>query len=69
MYEKSNSTKYNSFIKSKKVNQHRMNIELILTNQKVIPEHTDLTEAILGELKLLAEYNDQLETFKKYYDK
>lgn len=52
-----------------KVNQHRMNIELILTNQKVIPEHTDLTEAILGELKLLAEYNDQLETFKKYYDK
>lgn len=52
-----------------KVNQHRINIELILTNQKVIPEHTDLTEAILGELKLLAEYNDQLETFKKYYDK
>ena len=52
-----------------KVNQHRMNIELILSNQKVIPEHTDLTEAILGELKLLAEYNDQLETFKKYYDK
>lgn len=52
-----------------KVNQHRMNIELILNNQKVIPEHTDLTEAILGELKLLAEYNDQLETFKKYYDK
>lgn len=52
-----------------KVNQHRMNIELILTNQKVIPEHTDITEAILGELKLLAEYNDQLETFKKYYDK
>ena len=52
-----------------KVNQHRINIELILSNQKVIPEHTDLTEAILGELKLLAEYNDQLETFKKYYDK
>ena len=52
-----------------KTNQHRMNIELILNNQKVIPEHTDLTEAILGELKLLAEYNDQLETFKKYYDK
>ena len=51
-----------------KVNQHRMNIELILTNQKVIPEHTDLTEAILGELKLLAEYNDQLETFKKYFE-
>ena len=52
-----------------KVNQHRMNIELILSNQKVIPEHTDLTEAILEELKLLAEYEDQLETFKKYYDK
>ena len=51
-----------------KVNQHRMNIELILSNQKVIPEHTDLTEAILGELKLLAEYNDQLETFKKYFE-
>ena len=50
-----------------KVNQHRMNIELILSNQKVIPEHTDLTEEILGELKLLAEYNDQLETFKKYF--
>jgi len=51
-----------------KVNQHRMNIELILTNQKVIPEHTDLTEAILGELKLLAEYNNQLETIKKYFE-
>jgi hypothetical protein len=49
--------------------QHKLNIKLLLENQQTIPEHKDITEAILGELKLLAEYEDQLETFKKYYDK
>ena len=52
-----------------KATQHKLNIKLLLENQQTIPEHMDITEAILGELKLLAEYEDQLETFKKYYDK
>jgi len=51
-----------------KATQHKLNIRLLLENQQTIPEHTDITEAILAELKLLAEYEDQLETFKKYYD-
>tara|TARA_R100001509_G_scaffold144040_1_gene100160 strand:+ start:141 stop:344 length:204 start_codon:yes stop_codon:yes gene_type:complete len=50
-----------------KVTQHKVNINLLLENQVTIPEHTDITEAILAELKLLAEYEDQLETFKKYF--
>ena len=52
-----------------KATQHKLNIRLLLENQQTIPEHTDITEAILGELKLLVDYEDQLETFKKYYDK
>ena len=51
-----------------KATQHKLNIKLLLENQQTIPEHTDITEAILGELKLLAEYEDQLETFKKYFE-
>ena len=48
--------------------QHKLNIKLLLENQQTIPEHTDITEAILGELKLLVDYEDQLETFKKYFE-
>ena len=39
-----------------KATQHKLNIKLLLKNQQTIPEHTDITEAILGELKLLAEF-------------
>ena len=51
-----------------KATQHKLNISLLLENQVTIPEHTDITEAILAELKLLAEYEDQLKTFKKYFE-
>tara|TARA_Y100001938_G_scaffold92702_1_gene127112 strand:- start:291 stop:494 length:204 start_codon:yes stop_codon:yes gene_type:complete len=50
-----------------KATQHKLNIRLLLEKQQTIPEHTDITEAILGELKLLSEYEDQLEIFKKYF--
>ena len=50
-----------------KATQHKLNIRLLLEKQQTIPEHTDITEAILEELKLLSEYEDQLEIFKKYF--
>ena len=50
-----------------KATQHKLNIRLLLEKQQTIPEHTDITKAILGELKLLSEYEDQLEIFKKYF--
>ena len=48
-----------------KATQHKINIQLLVENQQTIPEHTDITEAILGELKLYSEYEDQLSSFKK----
>ncbi len=50
-----------------KARQHKLNIDLLLDHTQSIPEHTDITEAILAELKLLSEYQDQLDTFKRYY--
>ena len=50
-----------------KTRQHKLNIDLLLDHTQSIPEHTDVTEAILAELKLLSEYQDQLDTFKRYY--
>ena len=50
-----------------KTRQHKLNIDLLLDRTQSIPEHTDVTEAILAEMKLLSEYQDQLDTFKRYY--
>ncbi len=48
--------------------KHRMNIEIYLKNASGIGEHPDVLESIEKELKIIAEYDDQLEVIKKYFD-
>jgi len=50
------------------INKHKMNVEVYLTNPAGIGEHPDVLEAIEQELKVIAEYEDQLEIISKYFD-
>jgi len=48
--------------------KHSMNVEVYLKNAAGIGEHPDVLEAIEKELKIIAEYDDQLEVIKKYFE-
>ena len=48
--------------------KHKMNVEIYLKNASGIGEHPDVLEAIEKELKIIAEYDDQLEVINKYFD-
>ena len=50
------------------IKKHSMNVEIYLKNASGIGEHPDVLEAIEKELKIIAEYDDQLEVIKKYFD-
>lgn len=47
--------------------KHVANVDVYLTNPAGIGEHSDIVEAIEHELKIIAEYEDQLEIIKKYF--
>ena len=47
--------------------KHAMNVEVYLANAAGVGEHPDILEAIEKELKIIAEYHDQLEVLKKYF--
>lgn len=47
--------------------KHSMNVEVYLKNAAGVGEHPDILEAIEQELKVIAEYNDQLEMLEKYF--
>lgn len=49
------------------INKHKMNVEVYLTNPVGIGEHPDILEAIEVELKVIAEYEDQLQLIEKYF--
>jgi hypothetical protein len=49
------------------INKHKMNIEVYLMNPSGIGEHPDVMEAIESEMKVIAEYHDQLEILEKYF--
>lgn len=49
------------------IQKHRMNVEVYLTNPAGIGEHSDIMEAIEGELGQMAEYSDKLEMLGKYF--
>jgi|TARA_R110001606_G_scaffold350041_3_gene500119 hypothetical protein len=49
------------------INKHKMNVEVYLTNPVGIGEHPDVLEAIEVELKVIAEYEDQLQLIEKYF--
>jgi hypothetical protein len=47
--------------------KHTMNVEVYLKNATGVGEHPDVLEAIEKELKIIAEYHDQLEVLKTYF--
>jgi hypothetical protein len=49
------------------IEKHKMNVEIALKNSMMIGEHPDVMESIEKELKVIAEYDDQLDVIKKYF--
>lgn len=49
------------------IEKHRANVEVYLANPAGIGEHSDIIEAIEHELKLMAEYKDQLDMLDLYF--
>lgn len=47
---------------------HKMNVNVYLHNPAGIGEHSDITEAVIEELKKIAEYDDVLEMVEKYFE-
>lgn len=50
------------------IDKHLANIEVYLTNPVGVGEHPDIIEAIEQELKVVAEYQDQLDILDKYFN-
>jgi len=46
---------------------HKMNVEVYLTNPAGIGEHSDVMEAIQGELDKMASAHDRKEMLAKYF--
>jgi hypothetical protein len=46
---------------------HKMNVEIYLTNPAGIGEHSDVMEAIQGELDKMASAHDRKEMLAKYF--
>ena len=51
------------------IDKHLANIEVYLSNPAGIGEHSDIIEAVEQELKVVAEYQDQLDIINKYFSK
>jgi len=49
------------------IDKHLANIEVYLNNPVGVGEHPDILEAIEQELKIVAEYQDQLDIIDKYF--
>jgi len=47
--------------------KHSMNVEVYLKHAAGVGEHPDILEAIEKELKIIAEYDDQLSVLNKYF--
>ena len=49
--------------------KHKANIEVYLANPVGIGEHSNIVEAIEGELEMIAKYQDQIDIINKYFKK
>ena len=49
--------------------KHKANIEVYLANPVGIGEHSNIVEAIDGELDMIAKYQDQIDIINKYFKK
>lgn len=48
------------------IEKHAANVEIYMEKAVGVGEHPDVLEAIEKELKVIAEYHDQLEVLEKY---
>ena len=51
------------------ITKHKANIEVYLANTVGIGEHSNIVEAIEGELDMIAKYQDQIDIINKYFKK
>ena len=49
------------------IKKHKSNIDIFLENPAGVAEHPDVLETIEKELKIIAEYDDQISMLKKYF--
>ena len=49
------------------IDKHKANVEVYLTSPVGVGEHPDIVEAVEKELKVIAEYDDQLQIIEKYF--
>ena len=49
--------------------KHIANVEVYLNNSAGIGEHSNVVEAIEGELDMIAKYQDQIDIIQKYFKK
>ena len=50
------------------IDKHKANVEILLQKQVGVAEHPDTLETIEKELKIIAEYDDQIEMLNKYFN-
>ena len=51
------------------IEKHKTNVEVLMQKAVGIGEHGDILSEIEKELKIVAEYDDQLEMINKYFVK
>ena len=47
--------------------KHKVNIDVLMENGVGVAEHPDIMDTIEKELAIIAEYEDKLAVFKKYF--
>ena len=50
------------------IEKHKMNVEILLQKTAGIAEHPDTLETIEKELKIIADYDDQISMLNKYFN-
>lgn len=49
------------------IEKHKMNVEILLQKTAGVAEHPDTLETIEKELKIIADYDDQISMLNKYF--
>ncbi len=49
------------------IEKHKINVEILLQKTAGIAEHPDTLETIEKELKIIADYDDQISMLNKYF--
>ena len=49
------------------IEKHKVNVEILLQKTAGIAEHPDTLETIEKELKIIADYDDQISMLNKYF--